>query len=88
MLSASKAVKTLFFQSSLAIFEKEVFELEERHKYLTALFKGKTKKWDKDFVDSIIDKIFIGKDNTIEIKFNFEETPVITEKLGRKTRRS
>ena len=49
---------------------------------------SKTKKWDKDFVDSIIDKIFIGKDNTIEIKFNFEETPVITEKLGRKTRRS
>lgn len=38
--------------------------------------------------NSIIDKIFIGKDNTIEIKFNFEETPVITEKLGRKTRRS
>jgi len=46
-------------------FEKEVFELEERHKYLTALFKGKTKKWDKDFVDSIIDKIFIGKDNIV-----------------------
>ena len=75
-------------EKQIAIFEKEVFELEERHKYLTALFKGKTKKWDKDFVDSIIDKIFIGKDNTIEIKFNFEETPVITEKLGRKTRRS
>ena len=75
-------------EKQIAIFEEEKRRLEEKHKYLKALFKGKTKKWDKDFVDSIIDKIFIGKDNTIEIKFNFEETPVITEKLGRKTRRS
>ena len=88
LLGKKKAELENLKERQVAIFEKEVFELEERHKYLTALFKGKTKKWDKDFVDSIIDKIFIGKDNTIEIKFNFEETPVITEKLGRKTRRS
>lgn len=88
LLCKKKAELKSLKERQVAIFEKEVFELEERHKYLTALFKGKTKKWDKDFVDSIIDKIFIGKDNTIEIKFNFEETPVITEKLGRKTRRS
>ena len=88
LLGKKKAELESLKERQVAIFEKEVFELEERHKYLTALFKGKTKKWDKDFVDSIIDKIFIGKDNTIEIKFNFEETPVITEKLGRKTRRS
>ena len=88
LLGKKKAELKSLKERQVAIFEKEVFELEERHKYLTALFKGKTKKWDKDFVDSIIDKIFIGKDNTIEIKFNFEETPVITEKLGRKTRRS
>ena len=88
LLGKKKAELEILKERQVAIFEKEVFELEERHKYLTALFKGKTKKWDKDFVDSIIDKIFIGKDNTIEIKFNFEETPVITEKLGRKTRRS
>ena len=88
LLGKKKAELESLKERQVAIFEKEVFELEERHKCLTALFKGKTKKWDKDFVDSIIDKIFIGKDNTIEIKFNFEETPVITEKLGRKTRRS
>ena len=88
LLGKKKAELESLKERQVAIFEKEVFELEERHKCLTALFKGKTKKLDKDFVDSIIDKIFIGKDNTIEIKFNFEETPVITEKLGRKTRRS
>lgn len=27
-------------KDKVAIFEKEVFELEERHKYLTALFKN------------------------------------------------
>jgi len=54
---------------------------------LKALFKGKTKKWDKEFVRAIIDKIFIGKDHTVEIQFNFEETPVITEKIGRKAKR-
>ncbi|WP_105243368.1 recombinase family protein [Streptococcus suis] len=87
LLSKKKAELESLKERQVAIFEKELFELEERHKYLTALFKGKTKKWDKDFVDIIIDKIFIGKDNTIEIKFNFEEAPVLTEKLGRKVRR-
>ena len=57
-------------------------------KYINGLRKEVSDIKVKIFVDSIIDKIFIGKDNTIEIKFNFEETPVITEKLGRKTRRS
>lgn len=74
-------------EKQIAIFEEEKRRLEEKHKYLKALFKGKTKKWDKEFVKAIIDKIFIGKDHTVEIKFNFEEIPVITEKLGRKTKR-
>ena len=74
-------------EKQIAIFEEEKRRLEEKHKYLKALFKGKTKKWDKEFVRAIIDKIFIGKDHTVEIQFNFEETPVITEKLGRKTKR-
>lgn len=74
-------------EKQIAILEEEKRRLEEKHKYLKALFKGKTKKWDKEFVKAIIDKIFIGKDHTVEIKFNFEETPVITEKLGRKTKR-
>ena len=73
-------------EKQIAIFEEEKRRLEEKHKYLKALFKGKTKKWDKEFVKAIIDKIFIGKDHTVEIQFNFEETPVITEKLGRKTK--
>lgn len=73
-------------EKQIAIFEEEKRRLEEKHKYLKALFKGK-KKWDKEFVRAIIDKIFIGKDHTIEIQFNFEETPVITEKLGRKVKR-
>lgn len=74
-------------EKQIAIFEEEKRRLEEKHKYLKALFKGKTKKWDKEFVKVIIDKIFIGKDHTVEIKFNFEETPVITEKIGRKVKR-
>ena len=74
-------------EKQIAIFEEEKRRLEEKHKYLKALFKGKTKKWDKEFVKAIIDNIFIGKDHTVEIKFNFEETRVITEKLGRKTKR-
>ena len=74
-------------EKQIAIFEEEKRRLEEKHKYLKALFKGKTKKWDKEFVKAIIDKIFIGKDHTVEIKFNFEETPVITEKIGRKVKR-
>ena len=74
-------------EKKIAIFEEEKRRLEEKHKYLKALFQGKTKKWDKEFVRAIIDKIFIGKDHTVEIQFNFEETPVITEKLGRKTKR-
>jgi len=69
------------------IYDKETIELEERHEYLNALFGGKTKKWDKDFVNAIIDKILIGTDNTVEIKFNFEEASIVTEKLGRKSRR-
>ena len=67
-------------EKQIAIFEEEKRRLEEKHKYLKALFKGKTKKWDKEFVKAIIDKIFIGKDHTVEIKFNFEEIPVITKK--------
>ena len=74
-------------EKQIAIFEEEKRRLEEKHKYLKALFKGKTKKWDKEFVKAIIDKIFIGKDHTVEIQFNFEETPVITEKIGRKVKR-
>ena len=74
-------------EKQVAIFEEEKRRLEEKHKYLKALFKGKTKKWDKEFVRTIIDKIFIGKDHTVEIQFNFEETLVITEKIGRKVKR-
>jgi len=74
-------------EKQIAIFEEEKRRLEEKHKYLKALFQGKTKKWDKEFVKAIIDKIFIGKDHTVEIKFNFEEIPVITEKIGRKVKR-
>lgn len=74
-------------EKQIAIFEEGKRRLEEKHKYLKALFKGKTKKWDKEFVKAIIDKIFIGKDHTVEIKFNFEEIPVITEKIGRKVKR-
>ena len=74
-------------EKQIAIFEEEKRRLEEKHKYLKALFKGKTKKWDKEFVKAIIDKIFIGKDHTVEIKFNFEEIPVITKKIGRKVKR-
>ena len=74
-------------EKQIAIFEEEKRRLEEKHKYLKALFKGKTKKWDKEFVKAIIDKIFIGKDHTVEIQFNFEETSVITEKIGRKVKR-
>ena len=74
-------------EKQIPIFEEERRRLEEKHKYLKALFKGKTKKWDKEFVKAIIDKIFIGKDHTVEIQFNFEETPVITEKIGRKVKR-
>ena len=74
-------------EKQIAIFEEEKRRLEEKHKYLKALFKGKTKKWDKEFVKAIIDKIFIEKDHTVEIKFKFEETPVITEKIGRKVKR-
>ncbi|HFR3682624.1 TPA: recombinase family protein, partial [Streptococcus suis] len=44
LLSKKKAELESLKERQLAIFEKEVFELEERHKYLTALFKGKTKK--------------------------------------------
>jgi putative site-specific recombinase len=74
-------------EKQVAIFEEEKRRLGEKHKYLKALFKGKTNKWDKEFVRAIIDKIFIGKDHTVEIQFNFEETPVITEKIGRKVKR-
>lgn len=74
-------------EKQIAIFEEEKRRLEEKYEYLKALFKGKTKKWDKEFVKAIIDKIFIGKDHTVEIKFNFEKTPVITEKIGRKVKR-
>lgn len=74
-------------EKQIAIFEEKKRRLEEKHKYLKALFKGKTKKWGKEFVKAIIDKIFIGKDHTVEIKFNFEEIPIITEKIGRKVKR-
>jgi len=74
-------------EKQVAIFDEEKRRLEEKHQYLKALFKGKSKKWNKEFVKAIIDKIFIGKDHTVEIKFKFEETPVITEKIGRKVKR-
>lgn len=75
-------------EKKIAFFEKESSKLEEKYKYLNALLKGKIKKWDKDFVDSIIDKIFIRKDNIVEIKFNFEETPIFAEKIGGRKKRS
>lgn len=87
LLNKKKAELESLKERQVVIFERETFELEERHKYLTALFKVETKKWDKEFVDSIIDKIFIGKDNTVEIKFNFEETPVFAEKIGGRKKR-
>lgn len=31
-------------------------------------------KWDKEFVDALIDRIYVGKDHTIEIQLRFEET--------------
>lgn len=74
-------------EKKIVFFEEETSKLEEKHKYLKALLKGKTKKWDKDFVDSIIDKIFIGNDNMVEIKFNFEETPIFAEKIGGRKKR-
>ena len=74
-------------EKQVAIFDEEKRRLEEKHQYLKALFKGKSKKWNKEFVKAIIDKIFIEKDHTVEIKFKFEETPVITEKIGRKVKR-
>ena len=74
-------------EKQVAIFDEEKRRLEEKHQYLKVLLKGKSKNWDKEFVRAIIDKIFIGKDHTVEIQFNFEETPVITEKFGRKTKR-
>ena len=74
-------------EKQVEIFDEEKRRLEEKHQYLKALFKGKSKKWDKEFVKAIIDKIFIGKDHTVEIKFKFEETPIITEKIGRKVKR-
>ena len=74
-------------EKQVAIFDEEKRRLEEKHQYLKAIFKGKSKKWNKEFVKAIIDKIFIGKDHTVEIKFNFEEIPVITEKIGRKVKR-
>lgn len=43
---------------------------------------SKTKRWDKDFVESIIDKIFIGNNNTVEIQFIFEDIPKLMEKIG------
>ena len=73
-------------EKQVAIFDEEKRRLEEKHQYLKAIFKGKSKKWNKEFVKAIIDKIFIGKDHTVEIKFKFEETPVITEKIGRKVK--
>ena len=74
-------------EKQVAIFDEEKRRLEEKHQYLKALFKGKSKKWNKEFVKAIIDKIFIGKDHTVEIKFKFEETSIITEKIGRKVKR-
>lgn len=74
-------------EKQVAIFDEEKRRLEEKHQYLKAIFKGKSKKWNKEFVKAIIDKIFIGKDHTVEIKFKFEEMPVITEKIGRKVKR-
>ena len=74
-------------EKQVAIFDEEKRRLEEKHQYLKAIFKGKSKKWNKEFVKAIIDKIFIGKDHTVVIKFKFEEMTVITEKIGRKVKR-
>ena len=40
LLSEKKAELESLKERQVAIFEKEAFELEKRHKYLTALFKG------------------------------------------------
>ena len=58
--------------------------MNENHRYLSLVLKGKDKKWDKEFVDVLIDRIYVGKDHTIEIQFRFEETMIETERVGRK----
>lgn len=63
------------------LFSQKSKKLSDKHKYLEAIFDSKSKSWDKEFIDTIIDKILIGADNEIEIKFNFEEKPIITSKL-------
>lgn len=86
-LNQRKKELEIFKEKQISTYDEEKFKLQEQHKYLEALIKGKKKKWDKDFVTAIIDKIFIGKDNSIEIKFNFEEKSVVREKLGGKVKR-
>ena len=41
-------------------------------------------KCDEEFVDALIDRIYVGKDHTIEIQLRFEETIIETERVGRK----
>lgn len=75
-------------EKQIEVFDEEMLNLEGKYKYLQVLLKGKTKKWDKDFVDSIIDKIFIGNDNTVEIQFTFEDTPEFIKKTGGRKKKS
>ena len=63
------------------LFSQKSKKLSDKNKYLKLIFDSKSKSWDKEFIDTIIDKILIGADNEIEIKFNFEEKPIITSKL-------
>lgn len=86
-LNQNKKELEIFKEKQISAYDEEKLKLQEQHMYLEALIKGKNKKWDKEFVAAIIDKIFIGKDNSIEIKFNFEEESMVSEKLGRKVKR-
>lgn len=71
-------------ERTLSHHEEQMQKLNENHRYLSVVLKGKDKKWDKEFVDALIDRIYVGKDHTIEIQFRFEETMIETERVGRK----
>ena len=86
-LNQSKKELEIFKEKQISAYDEAKLKLQEQHKYIEAFIKGKNKKWDKNFVAAIIGKIFIWKDNSIEIKFNFEEKSVVREKLGGKVKR-
>ncbi|EHO54719.1 hypothetical protein HMPREF9099_00187 [Lachnospiraceae bacterium oral taxon 082 str. F0431] len=71
-------------ERTLSHHEEQMQKLNENDRYLSSVLKGKDKKWDKEFVDALIDRIYVGKDHTIEIQFRFEETMIETERVSRK----